>query len=102
VVDVVALRWFSFALSAWLRERETEALAYLLEENRTLRAQLGNRPLRLTNDQRRRLAVLGHRLGRRRLQDVAIVTPHPNALFMQQMAHTLYLPTMGPSPTTGS
>ena len=40
------------ALSAWLREREAEALVYLLQENRTLRAQLGDRPLRLTNDQR--------------------------------------------------
>jgi hypothetical protein len=41
VVDVVALRRFSLALSGWLREREAEAIAYLLEENRTLRAQLG-------------------------------------------------------------
>ena len=76
MVDAIALRWFYLALSAWLREREGEALAYLLQENRTLRAQLGHRPLRLTDDQRRRLAVLGHRLGRARLQELAtIVTP---------------------------
>ena len=43
---------------AWLHQRETEALASLLQENRTLRAQLDHRPLRLTDDQRRRLAVL--------------------------------------------
>ena len=76
MVDAIALRWFDVVLSAWLREREAEALAYLLQENRTLHAQLGDRPLRLTNDQRCRLAVLGHRLGRARLQELAtIVTP---------------------------
>ena len=76
-VDPMALRWFDVARSAWLYPRETEALASLLQENRTLRAQLDHRPLRLTDDhwplrltddQRRRLAVLGHRLGRARLQ----------------------------------
>ena len=67
-VDPMALRWFDVALSVWLHPRETEALASLLQENRTLRAQLDHRPLRLTDDPRRRLAVLGHRLGRARLQ----------------------------------
>ena len=76
MVDPMALRWFYVALSVWLHQRETETLASLLQENRTLRAQLDHRPLRLTDDQRRRLAVLGHRLGRARLQEVAtIVTP---------------------------
>ena len=74
--DATALRWFYFTLTAWLHRREAAALDYLLEENRTLRAQLGRRPLRLTDDQRRRLAVLGYRLGRARLQGVAsLVTP---------------------------
>src|SRR5688572_22060333 len=48
----------------------------LREENRVLKAQLRTRRLRLTDDDRRRLAVLGARLGRRLLADVAtIVTP---------------------------
>ena len=68
MVDPMALRWFDVARSAWLHQRETEALAALLQENRTLRAQLDHRPLRLTDDQRRRLAVPGHRLGRAGLQ----------------------------------
>ena len=76
MIDATALRWFYVTLTAWLHRRDTDALAYLLEENRTLRAQLGGRPLSLTNDQRRRLAVLGHRLGRARLQRLAhLVTP---------------------------
>ena len=50
-------------------------MAHVIEENRILRGQLSER-LRLTDDERRRLAVRGHRLGRRALGDVAtIVTP---------------------------
>ena len=49
---------------------------YLREENRVLREQLGPRPLRLTDAQRRRLAVRGQKLGWRILVQVAgIVTP---------------------------
>jgi Homeodomain-like domain len=48
----------------------------LLEENRVLRAVHGTRRPRPTDDQRRRLAVKGQVLGRRRLADIAgIVTP---------------------------
>jgi hypothetical protein len=39
-------------------------MAYLVEENRTLRTQLRGRRLLLTDDQRRRLAVRGHHAGR--------------------------------------
>jgi hypothetical protein len=49
---------------------------YLREENRILREQLGERGLRLTDAQRRRLAVRDRRLGRKALSQVAsIVTP---------------------------
>ncbi len=51
-------------------------MAYLVEENRLLRRQLGRRRLRLTDDHRRRLAFRAYRLGRRRLREIAtIVTP---------------------------
>ena len=51
-------------------------LAYLIEENRVLRRQLGGRRLRLTDDDRRKLAARAYRLGRRALREVAtIVTP---------------------------
>ncbi len=47
-----------------------------MEENRVLREQLKGRPIRLTDDQRRRLAAKSQRLGRRVLAQVAtIVTP---------------------------
>ena len=51
-------------------------LAYLIEENRVLRRQLGGRRLRLTDDDRRQLAARAYRLGRQVLREVAtIVTP---------------------------
>ena len=63
-------------LTGWLERREREALAYLIEENRLLRRQLGGRHLRLTKDDRRRLAVRAFRVGRRALREIAtIVTP---------------------------
>ena len=63
-------------VTGWLERREREALAYLIEENRLLRRQLGERRLRLTDDDRRRLAVRAVRVGRRALREMAtIVTP---------------------------
>ena len=63
------------ALAGWFDRRQQDAVAYLIEENRILRGHVRGR-LRLTDDERRRLAVHGRRLGRRRLRDVAtIVTP---------------------------
>ena len=63
-------------LTGWLARREREAIAYLIEENRLLRRQLGGRRLRLTDDDRRRLAARAYRLGRQTLCEVAtIVTP---------------------------
>ena len=76
VIDATPVRLLFFILAAWLHQRDADAIGYLLEENRTLRAQIGHRPLRLNDNQRRRLAVLGHRLERTRLRSLAsLVTP---------------------------
>ena len=62
--------------SGWVNRQQQGVIDYLLEENRGLRAARRSRRLRLTDDQRRRLAVKGRVLGRRRLAAVAgIVTP---------------------------
>ena len=51
-------------------------VVFAFEENRVLRRQLGGRQLRLTDDDRRRLAVRACRLGREALREVAtLVTP---------------------------
>jgi putative transposase len=63
------------ALVGWLDQRQQDTVAYLIEENRILRGRVRGR-MRLTDMERRPLAMQGHRLARRRLRDVAtIVTP---------------------------
>jgi putative transposase len=70
------LAFFLLLLSGWVNRQQQAVIDYLLEENRILRAERGSRRLRLTDDQRRRLAVKGKALGRRRLGDIAgIVSP---------------------------
>jgi hypothetical protein len=68
--------FFVLLFAGWVNRQQEAMIDYLFEENRVLRAAQGSRRLRLTDDQRRRLAVKGKILGRRRLADVAgIVTP---------------------------
>jgi putative transposase len=64
------------AVSGWMNQHQLLMIEYLREENRVLREQLGDRRLRLNDDQRRRLAVRAKELGRKLLAEVAsIVTP---------------------------
>jgi putative transposase len=63
-------------LAGWMNQRQQSVIEYLREENRVLREQLGERRLRFTDDQRRRLAVRAKGLGRKLLAQVAtLVTP---------------------------
>jgi putative transposase len=63
-------------LGGWLHREEADVIAFLREENRLLKARLAGRRLRFDDGERRRLAVLGHRLGRSLLVQVAtLVTP---------------------------
>lgn len=60
----------------WLEREQRDVIEFLREENRVLKAQLQGRRLRLTDDDRRRLAVIGQRVGRRLLAEFAtIVAP---------------------------
>ena len=70
------LAFFLLLISGWVNRQQQEVIDYLLEENRVLRADRSGGRLRLTDDQRRRLAIKARVLGRRRLGAVAgIVTP---------------------------
>jgi putative transposase len=70
------LQVFIAMVAGWLQHHQQQAIAYLLAENRVLKAQLGGRRLRLTNTERRRLAALAHPLGRQCLHELAtIATP---------------------------
>ena len=56
--------------------REREVVADLIDENRCLRRQLCTRRVRLTDDDRRRLAARSYRVGRAALRDITtIATP---------------------------
>jgi putative transposase len=69
-------RLLLISLAGYLNQKQQEVIDYLQEENRVLREQLGRKRLRLDDDQRRRLAVMAKKLGRRVLHEVAtIVTP---------------------------
>ncbi len=71
-----SLAFFLLLFSGWINRQQQAVIDYLLEENRILRAAHGPGRVRLTDDQRCRLAGKGKVLGRRRLADVAgIVTP---------------------------
>jgi putative transposase len=73
---VTPLPWFVAVLCSWMHREQKDLIAFLREENRVLKAQVRGRRLRLSDDERRRLAAIGHRLGRRALRDVAtIATP---------------------------
>ncbi len=64
------------SIAGWMNQRQQQVIEYLVEENRVLREQIGNRRMRFTDDQRCRLAVKAKRLGRKVLAQVAtIVTP---------------------------
>jgi putative transposase len=64
-------RFLLIVVAGWMNQRQQHAIEYLREENRVLRAQLGNRRLRLTDDQRRSLAAKARLLGRRMLAEMA-------------------------------
>ena len=62
--------------AGWVNRHQQRVIEYLVEENRVLKEQVMGRRLRLTDDQRRRLAAKRRRLGRRVLRQVpTIVTP---------------------------
>jgi putative transposase len=74
--DVYPLQVLLVTLAGWINRHQQHVIEYLVEENRILKEQVKGRRLRLTDDQRRRLAAKGRRLGRRVLRQVAtIVTP---------------------------
>jgi hypothetical protein len=62
--DLSRVRLLLVTLAGWVNRHQQEVIEYLVEENRVLKEQLSGRRLQLTDDQRRRLAVKGRRLGR--------------------------------------
>jgi len=102
VIDLSVLRLLLMTITGWLDRRERDALAYLIEENRVLRRQVGRRRLRFTDDDRRRLAKRAHRLGREALRDLAtIVTPDTLLPWHRQLVARKWTYARGRSSRTG-
>ena len=61
-------------MAGWINRQQQEALAYLKEENKILRDELlkatGKKRIILNDSQRRRLAILGRKLGRKLLGEI--------------------------------
>ncbi|MCU1337333.1 MAG: hypothetical protein JWO19_2914 [Bryobacterales bacterium] len=69
-------RLLLIAVAGWINQQQQDVIEYLKEENRVLREQLGGKRLRLSDDQRRRLAARAMTIGRKLLREGAtIVTP---------------------------
>ena len=56
-------RLLLIAVAGWMNHEQQQAIAFLREENRVLRAQIGRQRLRFDDNQRRRLAVRAKALG---------------------------------------
>ena len=67
---------FIVTFAGWVNRHQQKVIDYVVDENRALKGQLRGRRLRLTDDERRRLAAKGKAVGRKILGEVAtIVTP---------------------------
>lgn len=63
-------------LAGWINEQQQQVIEYLQTENHVLKEKLGPKRILLNDDQRRRLAVKGKILGRKRLEEVGtLFTP---------------------------
>ena len=70
------VQFLLLVLAGWVNRQQQDVIDYLQEENRVLRAGLRGKRLRLSDDDRRRLAVKAQALGREALaQSASVATP---------------------------
>ena len=77
-MDFVLQPWhvYLLILVGWVQRQQQEVIHYLIAENQVLKEQIGKKRILLNDDQRRRLAVKGKLLGRKRLQEIGtLFTP---------------------------
>ena len=67
------LEFLLLALAGCINQHDLRIIDYLLAENRVFREVVGKKRLRLTDEQRRRLAVKGKLLGRKLLREFASI-----------------------------
>ena len=95
----IGLNPFSFvvtSLAGWMNRQQQDVIEYLIEENRVLREQIGNKRMRFTDDQRRRLAIKAKELSRKVREIVAkIVTPETLMAWHRKLIAQKYDGTAG-------
>ena len=69
-MEIRSLHFVIAMVAGWLQREQGEVIAYLKEENKVLRKQLGGTQIKFTDSQRRRLARKGKLVGRRGLLDL--------------------------------
>ena len=70
------VQFLLLVLAGWVNRQQQDVIDYLREENRVLRTGLRGKRLRLSDDDRRRLAVKAQALGREALAQIAsVATP---------------------------
>ena len=70
------VQFLLLVLAGWVNRQQQDVIDYLREENRVLRGGLRGKRLRLSDDDRRRLAVKAQALGREVLAEIAsVATP---------------------------
>jgi hypothetical protein len=69
-------QFYFVILAGWVSQQQQQVIEYLRTENQVLEEKLGPKRILLNDDQRRRLAVKGKILGRKRLEEVGtLFTP---------------------------
>ena len=66
----IPMQMMLVAVAGWVNREQRAIIDYVKEENRVLRELNGEKRLRFTDDQRRRLAVKGKTLGRHQLREI--------------------------------
>ncbi|WP_145223894.1 MULTISPECIES: hypothetical protein [Gimesia] len=67
---------FFIMMAGWVNRHQQEVIEYLRTENQVLKEKQGKKRILLNDEQRRRLAVKGKILGRKRLEEVGtLFTP---------------------------
>ena len=80
------VQFLLLVLAGWVNRQQQDVIDYQQEENRVLRAGLRGKRLRLSDDDRRRLAVKAQALGREALAHIA------------SSCHTRYASALVPPP----
>ena len=81
------VQFLLLVLAGWVNRQQQDVIDYQQEENRVLRAGLRGKRLRLSDDERRRLAVKAQALGREALAQITSVATPATLLALVPLPH---------------